>query len=387
MLARNYLALFTLLFALGCGPDGGGDGDGGSGADAASTIDAAPPCSKAEECGAGVCDPATSTCTDTLTCTDHDDCGQGGTCDEGVCRRSTTGDTCNTATNCTMNEGCVGGYCGCGGDQFLAEAVPPNVMILYDRSGSMLNNANGTPKHQIAEAAIDSLLATYGDTIRFGIALYPSDNNCGTSVIDVGVGDDTSAMISTAIDNKPPVSAALTPIGDILEEMIGYAPLADPLRDNYVLLITDGGETCSGDGEAAVMDLRNQTPEVKTFVVGFGGGVSANALNDMAEAGGTALPGGPPYYYQADDQASLEQALADIGGAVLSCTYLLDEVPESADFFIYFDDMAVPQGMTDGWEYDPTTNTVTFYGPACDALRTGAVTELVIVHNCPAEVD
>jgi hypothetical protein len=80
-------------------------------------------------------------------------------------------------------------------------------------------------------------------------------------------------------------------------------------------------------------------------------------------------------------------ALDAIGGAVLSCTYVLDQVPENADFFIYFNDTPVGQDPTNGWTYNPADNTVTFTGTACDSLRTGAVTDLVIVHNCPIVLD
>lgn len=388
---RLTYSLFAVLFLFACGPDkgdgatdgGGGDGDGGGG-----MVDAQPPCSTAEECGTGVCDPNTSTCTPDLPCTTHDQCGPGGHCQtDGTCARSATGDPCDTQTQCTMNEGCVGGYCGCGGDEYIAEAVPPNVLIVLDRSGSMNGDVGGMSKYQIAQTAISNLLTTYGNTVRFGLALYPSDNDCGSANVNVNVDLNTASAINSAISATPPVSSALTPIGDSLDALINYAGLEDATRENYILLITDGSETCSGDGRTAVTNLVNETPSVRTFVVGFGSGVDESALNDMAQNGMTALPGGPPYYYQADDAASLNQALDDIGGAVLSCTYVLDQVPENADFFVYFDDSPIGEDAVDGWTYDAGTNTVTFSGAACDALRTGSVADLVIVHNCPVDVN
>lgn len=376
-------SILALVVACGgTGTGGNGDGDGGAGGDG----DGGASCTSAEECGTGVCDPATNTCSDTVSCDGHDDCGPGGHCQTGgTCASSTTGDPCDTAVQCTMNEGCVGGYCGCGGDQFIAEAVPPNVLILLDRSGSMDGDINGTSKYEIAQTAITNLLSTYGATVRFGLSVYPRDNNCGAGNINVDVGPGTATDINTAIGANTP-NNGLTPIGDTLDALATYTPLQDTTRENYVLLITDGSETCDGDGEAAVTALRGQTPEVQTFVVGFGSGIDAGALNDMAQAGGTALAGGPPFYYQADDAVSLNMALDAIGGAVLSCTYVLDQVPESADFFVYFDDVPISESMSDGWSYDPDSNTVTFTGAACDSLRAGDVSDLVIVHNCPVVV-
>jgi hypothetical protein len=76
----------------------------------------------------------------------------------------------------------------------------------------------------------------------------------------------------------------------------------------------------------------------------------------------------------------------DIAGEVLSCTYELSEAPPDLEaLYVYFDGTGVTRDTThgDGWDYDPATNQLTFYGPACEALQSGMVTDLVIVHGCP----
>jgi hypothetical protein len=168
--------------------------------------------------------------------------------------------------------------------------------------------------------------------------------------------------------------------------MVGYSGLADTTRPNYILLITDGMETCGGDGVAGATALAAQTPSVSTFVVGFGDGVDAAALDAIATAGLTPRAGGPPFYYQADDPTTLEMSFDLIAGSVLSCTYILSDVPAGTDnLFVYFDGTEVVRDMShaDGWDYDPATNTVTFYGNACNTLQTGMVMDLQIVHGCP----
>ena len=91
-------------------------------------------------------------------------------------------------------------------------------------------------------------------------------------------------------------------------------PTTSPPR--FVLLMTDGQETCgasTAQSAARITTLRNRN--IKTFVVGFGDGVDATALNALAQAGGTDAPGAN-YYYQADNATSLNQAMLDIAGQV-----------------------------------------------------------------------
>ncbi len=379
----------ALAGACGSGTVGSGDDDNDGGGGGGGTSDTGTACASSEQCPVGqTCDPGSSLCTaDPVPCTGHDDCGAAAFCTEaGVCEVNDTGGPCDTDTSCIAGEACTGGFCGCSGLQFIAQNVPPNMLIVLDRSGSMDDAIAGGTKWELAVAATKTLLADYGDVVRFGLVLYSSDGDCGPGDVLVDVGNGTAGMINGFLDAAVPDGS--TPIGDTLAGLVSYPGLGDDTRDNYVLLLTDGEERCDGDGEAAVGQLRGRTPEVKTFVVGFGAGVDAAALDAMAIAGGTALPGSPKYY-QADDAVALQAAFADIGGAVLSCTYDLDGVPPSLDeLFVYFDQVGVDRDTShmDGWDYDPVTNQVTFYGPSCEVLRVGSVEDLVIVYGCPIDI-
>ncbi|MBK8010248.1 MAG: hypothetical protein IPK13_02810 [Deltaproteobacteria bacterium] len=57
--------------------------------------------------------------------------------------------------------------------------------------------------------------------------------------------------------------------------------------------------------------------------------------------------------------------------------------------YIYFGGTPVPRNLThtDGWDHEASYNRLTFYGPACDALRSGSVSELTIVYGCPLPPD
>jgi hypothetical protein len=390
---RALAALTLALAACSSGGDGGAGGSGGAGGTdgtgGTGGKSGTRSCTAATHClGNDVCHPDTGTCTaQPVACTTHDDCGKAAYCDGGTCARNDTGGPCASDLSCRPGESCTGGFCGCEGEKFVASVVPPNVLIVLDKSGSMDDAVSGHRKWDTAVSAVKSLLATYGDRIRFGLMLYPMGrNSCSAGTVQVDVGDGSAQEILAALDATGPQGS--TPIGASLDAAFDYAPLEDATRSNFVLLLTDGEETCEGDGESAAAALLAKTPEVKTFVVGFGGEVDARMLNATAVAGGTALQG-TTRYYQADDAASLTSAFADIGGAVLSCSYSISGKPDSAsDIFIYFDGEPVPLDAThaQGWDYDAGTNRVTFYGAACEELRDGTVTDLVIVNGCPIEI-
>src|SRR5262249_48226651 len=154
---------------------------------------------------------------------------------------------------------------------------------------------------------------------------------------DVGVAPAVmkSGDIGNFLDGVTTCSLS-TPIGGTLEGLLGYAGLKDTTRDNYVILVTDGDERCSGDGPGAPTKLRMLTPPVKPFAVGFGGDVDATVLTNIATNGGTARAGDPKYY-QADDEAALKAAFATITGSALSCTYSLAMKPDDpTKIFVYF---------------------------------------------------
>ncbi|MBK9036410.1 MAG: VWA domain-containing protein [Myxococcales bacterium] len=374
-----FLGSFAAVMMIACGGGSGGDDDDQD----ASTLDAANCVS--DGCAPElVCNPSNGAC-EPIACSMHTDCPMGTYCGPaGVCTPSNTGGPCANDDSCTNGETCIGGFCACAGQQFAAEGVPPNVLIVLDRSGSMGTAIGGVSKWQIAVTAIQNLLASHGNQVRFGLDLYepPAGGSCAAGAIVVGVGPTDATAISNALAGTGP--GGLTPIGSTLAALATYPGLHDPARENYVLLLTDGEETCSGDGIGAATALRNGTPEIKTFVVGFGSGVDATFLDAVATAGGTARVGGPPYYYQADDAMSLNDAFDAIGSAVLSCTYTLSGAPDLDTMFIRFDGVDILRDQThvNGWDYDSATNQLTFYGAACAALRGGDVTDLVVGSGC-----
>jgi hypothetical protein len=118
-------------------------------------------------------------------------------------------------------------------------------------------------------------------------------------------------------DGPTPIAGALTAAG-------GALPGPGNCDGNFVLLVTDGEETCAGDPVRAAGALF--AAGTRVFVVGFGPGVAGSpVLDQVAQAGGTSgLNFGHALY--AGDPAQLVNALTIVFGKV-KCT-----VPCSTDY-------------------------------------------------------
>ncbi|MFO0555600.1 MAG: VWA domain-containing protein [Polyangiaceae bacterium] len=380
--------------AIGCSDDsstgGSGGNTGGAGVGGTGGGGAAHPntCNSADECLIdAVCDPTTHKCVDNKACTTHAECGGAAFCNAGICQHNESGGPCDGTENCISGETCTNGVCGCGGDIYGAEAVPPNVLIVLDRSSSMTENIGGGTKWDIARTAINQIVGMFNTDVRFGLLLYPGVDlagdpgpQCGPGMIWVAPGPDSNTQVTTTLNQANTSSG--TPTAEALTSLVGYSGLADTTRDNIVLLITDGQSNCA-DPIPVVGQLLGETPSVKTYVVGFGAGVDPTELDAMAQAGGTARPQ-QPFYYQADDAAGLDAAFSTIVGSVLSCNYALAETPpDPNELYVWIDGTLVPNDAANGWTYDPATNQIIFNGQTCADLQSGAANQLIVSYGCP----
>ncbi len=253
----------------------------------------------------------------------------------------------------------------------------PDMLIVLDRTLSMSAEPNGarppnTPaghaltKWVLATKAVKLVTAPPEDqTIRFGLELLPLDpkmvadggtGTCVTLTQELGGTSATNtqcepgqlifspalgtgATIGTFLDPETtklcvstPISASLSTAQQVL------AGIKTPDRKQFVLLVTDGGETCAGNGAIGVAQGM-AAAGVETFVVGFGandagaGGVNKKLLNELACAGMTAqsfattcvkmgagyvpvMPNGPALFYAAEDGTALETALKGIATSI-----------------------------------------------------------------------
>ena len=391
LVASIVLASSTVL-AIACGSDAD-DGSGGAGADPSGSGAAGQGGSGGDGtlgvgAGAATCDPP---CDDGEICSVTGSCIAEGSClEDGACAEGTVCDTDTSA--------CVPGG-DCGSQEATIEAVPPNLLVVLDRSCSMTDNVGNQTKWDIAVAALTNMTTTFAGDIRFGLNLFPdkTPGECAQTETPVPLGAGTEQavqdLLAAALVNGDmyfPNGPCVTNIDSAMEQAAADMALADPTRDSYVLLITDGKQSgCNAAGgnvgtEQIIADL--WANEVGTFVLGFGNGTDAPQMNAFADAGG--VPNNDPAqrYYKAEDQASLDAVLTTIANATLGCTFQLDEAPpDSSKIYVFFDNTETVDKDTthgQGWDYDPATNQVTFYGDDCDRLKEGTVTDVDIVFGC-----
>jgi hypothetical protein len=251
------------------------------------------------------------------------------------------------------------------------------MLVVLDHTDSMSDEPNGTQpantaagqkltKWWLATDAVKAAVAPPLDQkVAYGLELFPLDpqtvdaggaGTCKTLSQLLGGSASTNTSCQPAEVLVPPATSTGTTITGILDpttlRLCVSTPIALALGTaqtelqsiakagvaQYVLLVTDGGETCSGDVTGAAQKLA--AAGVKTFVVGFGSadagaaGVNVKTLNDAACAGMTAIgfpapctqadgggyvatkPGGPPIFYLAEDGASLQAALQKITSTV-----------------------------------------------------------------------
>jgi Cys-rich repeat protein len=367
------------------GNDSSADADSESGGSGVET-DMEVPCAVDDDCPDGeVCLPGSGECGPAGSCLVDADCPEGQICEDGTCM--------------------IGGDCG--GFEFSIEAVPPNLLIMLDRSGSMDASVPNTNlnRWEVAKIAIEQVTTNFDDKIRFGLATYSActGSGCAAGTIVVPIADLNAAAINAFLATTVGVGSGdgqnvngdglieylcdsgdpETNTGTSLAAQIGNPVLQDPERDNSILLITDGAESdeCIDNGvngTVAALNLFGQAIPVKTFAVGFGG-ANLDEINSIAAAGGTQMG------YLADMAADLEMALDQIANAVATCTFELDQIPpDAAEIYVFFDKdpAGVPNDANDGWTYDPMTNTVTFHGAACEAIKSGTVVDIDIVYGC-----
>jgi hypothetical protein len=275
----------------------------------------------------------------------------------------------------------------CGAMEFALQRIPPNVMLVIDRSGSMgqsIGGGSATTKWTDLKNAVSSLVTNYDSEMRLGAAIFSSDGNCAASNIDVPLAAAAGQTVETKLAAQGP--GGNTPTAFALDTVIGKGLLNDATRANYVVLATDGEPNC-GDIDVAkrITTLYNQTPSVKTFVIGIGDGTASDptTLNSWADAGHTARTG-TTHYYQTSSPQDLKAAFDAIVGGIVSCDFkMMQSAPDPSLIRVTENGSVLSPSPTNGYTFDPSTNTVTLHGAACDMLKSNASTKVGVLYGCP----
>lgn len=429
-------------------------------------------------CQDGACVPVTS-CTDGSQCGLDEECGVLGACiptnrcvDHGDCA---SGEACNGNFECVPGSNCGADQF----DATLVE--PNVLFVLDrsgSMNECVSGDDTSTRKWPYAVSAIDRIVQDHAGKIRFGLTTYPefceedmeacssscsssctnsysctingsSYGNCSAGIVDIVVGDDQGTgdlrqlFADTLAANFP---GGNTPTGKALRAVAadrfghGLPSVSDTVvRGNYIVLVTDGDANCDGtqvtgctyddvrDNSSdrvsrckvnlALQALRDLSPAIETFVVGFNFTSVNRALNCHAVYGGRPRQVGAcvgldassytparciygtssqrmqtttACYYEASNADQLSAAFDEIAGQIASCTFALGRTPPDLDkLFVYLDYGAptgrvlVPRnsGSNGYWAYDGGAGQITFVGQVCNDVQAADATPF-IVYGC-----
>ncbi len=209
----------------------------------------------------------------------------------------------------------------------------PEVLLVVDRSNSMLNSISGTSKWNIAKNAFSSMLNGYANAVDFGLMLYPGPSGSGSAVsgartasgasiidteactnygsatsvststpssgtcssggprcttgeVKLEVGRHTASEVLSVINSNGPVGNSYTPTWQSLWAANQYfqGRAYSSTSKRYVILLTDGWQCCgiyadsskchdndiSGHRDQQETEVNNlRANGIDTFVIGF----------------------------------------------------------------------------------------------------------------------
>lgn len=277
------------------------------------------------------------------------------------------------------------------------KSIPPDILILLDRSQSMTEMVAGSTQSKWTQitAAINSFVPMTETTVNWGLKFFGTDRGttCGeTAGAAVAPGPMNAGMIMTAIMGQNPGSSTPTTVG-----MMSAATYLQTLTDanpKFILLATDGQPTCGAGGATAaddanaiqaVLDVFNTG--IPTFVVGIAtsGAAGDATLSSMAVNGGFPLPATPPaqQYYAVANGADLIAALGKITTMVGTCQFAVNPAPDDPSKIDAVQSSMgnIPQDATNGWSLVPGVG-IKLNGTFCDQYTSGALTDVAVHVAC-----
>jgi len=184
-------------------------------------------------------------------------------------------------------------YCG-GFDPDTQGLSDVNIIVILDSSGSMAEKIDSEVKINIAKKDILDFLTKMPQGVKTGLVVYghkgsnsitDKDLSCKGIEEVVKLGGNNNSNIIAAMDSFSP--KGWTPIAGSIDFTKNIFNNSGKNNKNYLILLSDGAESCNGDPLVAVGDLKFEIPDIKLIVIAFAtDGNTRDLLRKIAEQGG-----------------------------------------------------------------------------------------------------
>jgi hypothetical protein len=308
------------------------------------------------------------------------------------------------------------------------EIIPGNILLVFDRSGSMDEPfpASGRKKFEEARDAVLNALTPLAANVNVGAIFFPHADACegngsccvpafgSAPQIDFMPGVDFLTAWNDFWANAPEVNGstptleALQVAGQALTDVGGSLT-----GTTTVVLITDGEPRCSAGEPAGGIFGGGTTPEliaqwitllttlpaqwvtqgINTHVLGIPGADSAAGIQVL---NGVALAGGTTQHISAADPLALQTEIEKIIGESVttsfnSCSIGLPTEPPDLDKVVLVvnkdgteQSVARDLGMGGGWALtgEGDAMEIILQGELCNQARMGTYSEISVVFGC-----
>jgi hypothetical protein len=309
-----------------------------------------------------------------------------------------------------------------------AELAPTNLVMVYDKSGSMGDSATGFDAAQrwipVNTGMKQFFADPYSKTVRASLQFFPlSDDNIQTAcahpyaIPAVPLTSAADPAFGAALDRTMPSGG--TPTLPALEGGIAYAKevaASRPDDKTVVVLVTDGEPGfwdpqknayvpgCPNNDvvhvATAAKAAREGAPSIPTYVVGVG--PKLESLNAVAAAGGTNAAIMVDVNDPAATKSAIVGALDGIRRRELACDFAVPAPPSGQELDPYAVNVALKSadgpenllsyskdcGAADGWHYDDVQNPKRFLlcSASCEAARAGRDGKISIAFGCKTKI-
>jgi hypothetical protein len=304
----------------------------------------------------------------------------------------------------------------CGLQSFDLKRKPAEILLVLDRSKSMIEDtvADGvTKKWDAALPALKQVIMDTDASVSWGLKVFPEgegDACIATSVTNnvvVPMAVMNAANVVAGINATTPAGNG-TPTGAAINAAVAYLKTLTTDNPKYILLATDGQPSCGAlPSSSTGSDVGGPYAETAvsaalaagfpTFVLGVATGSSGeiSILNSLADKGGKPRPNAPlTHFYLGTSQAELTTAFRVITGEASNCTFPLNPPPPVKDdptkLGAYIagspSDTKIPYDATkaNGWAYtDANDSAVQVFGSWCDMIKGAGADKVKIIYGCP----